>query len=108
MRTTLRPAVRSMLIFSAELVLGPGHRHVSGHSELYVRLLLHTNGADDAGAAECLGRLVLRVQVREPFHARLAIFLMGEGVRHCVFEGGCAVEGQEMWNGRCCAGGRGG
>lgn len=44
---------------------------------------MHTNGADDAGTAEVLGRGVLGVEVGQPFHPRAAILLVGERVGHC-------------------------
>lgn len=44
---------------------------------------MHTNGADDAGTAEVLGRGVLGVEVGQPFHPRTAILLVGERVGHC-------------------------
>jgi hypothetical protein len=60
------PAVRSMFIFSGELVLGPSE----GRDKHRVYRLFdcedrsgHTNGADDAGASELARRLVLSVEV---------------------------------------------
>ena len=76
------PVLRSMFILSGVLVFGP----VSGRSAVDLRIarmgLLPTNGADDAGASEGLGRVVLGVEVAEPFGARPAKLGVGEGVGH--------------------------
>ena len=80
-----------MFIFSGELVLGPG----KGRDKYVVRLfghescLGHTNGADDAGASELARRLVLGVEVGEPFGTGLAKGLVVQRAGHCVCE--CTV-----------------
>ena len=90
MRTTFMPAARSMFIFSGLLVLGPGVR-----KDKHVALLngplggRHTDGADDAGTAELARRLVLGVEVGEPFGAGLAKGLVVQRAGHCV--GVCTV-----------------
>lgn len=48
-------------------------------------MIAHTNGADDAGAAESTRRLVLGVEVGEPFGASLAKGLVVQRAGHCVF-----------------------
>ena len=65
MRTTFMPAVRSMFIFSGELVLGPGGRRDKRLVRLFDRrdCFGHTDGADDAGASELARGLVLGVEV---------------------------------------------
>jgi len=87
------PAVRSMFIFSGELVLGPDEER----DKHFVRLfgnkgcLGHTNGADDAGASELPRGLVLGVEVGEPFGAGLAKGLVVQRAGHCVLV--CTVVG---------------
>jgi hypothetical protein len=76
-----------MFIFSGELVLGPGE----GSDKHLVRSFghegccKHTNGADDAGASELARRLVLGVEVGEPFGTGLAKGLVVQRAGHCVF-----------------------
>lgn len=87
------PAVRSMFIFSGELVLGPDE----GRDKHLVRVsglkdcLKHTNGANDAGTAELARGLVLGVEIGEPFGTGLAKGLVVQRAGHCVF--GCTVVG---------------
>jgi hypothetical protein len=94
MRATLRPAVagqfllddsevlhvplRSMVIFSGELVLGPIHCQLSNSRQAPQN---HTDGADNAGTAVHLLGLVVGVEARLPFQLG-AVIEMSESVRH--------------------------
>ena len=60
MRTTLSPALRNMLIFSTELVFGPGAQVSEAGS--YLVSCKHTNGANDGCSAIIALGLELGVQ----------------------------------------------
>lgn len=48
------------------------------------RRAMHTNGADDRGAAELSLGLVLGVELRQPFDPGPARVEVGNSVGHCV------------------------
>lgn len=94
MRTTLQPALRSMLIFSAELVLGPAMHSVNNLSFHYYSvpfLVVRTDRADDARTAEDLRRGVLGVEVGDPFGAGATIVLVLVGFAHGARHAGQTV-----------------
>ena len=102
MRTTLRPArtgvsqhsrrrkdqepsipLLSMLIFSAELVLGPESVLLVGLTLLLSPpVLFHTNCADDRRAAELELGLVFGVELRQPLNTGSARTEMLKSVSH--------------------------
>ena len=85
MRTTLSPALRSMLIFSTELVFGPIAQISEAHAmPVSEQKYKHTNCADDGCTATIGLGLELGIQAREPFNLsasrRQVIERVGHGV----------------------------
>jgi hypothetical protein len=80
-----------MLIFSAELVFGPGIHacQLTLRGEGSAHQSYRTDCANDTSSAELRGRVVLGVETGEPLDTSTTVFLVEQGVTHC---GGWVVD----------------